>query len=165
MEELNLNIDENNLLQEWKNQANLMLQYGIQLADAMQEEDEAKTQLSVVAAELDCSIRNEPEKYGLAKITESALMNTIIVQKAHVEATKVLNDARHRARILKAAVDAIGHRKSALQGMTDLFLRQWYADPKSTEQPPELREAAKAGPPTKVIEGRRRRRAEVEQED
>ena len=162
--ELNLNIDENNLLQEWKGQAAMMLDYGIRLADAMQEEDEAKTQLSVVVAELDCSIRNEPEKYGLVKITESALMNTIIVQKAHVEATQTLNEARHKARILKAAVDAIGHRKSALQGMTDLFLRQWYADPKSAEQPPELREAAKSGPPTKTIEGRRRRHATEREE-
>lgn len=165
MEELNLCVDENNLLNEWKGQAVMMLRYGIRLADAMQEEDEAKTELTVVMAELDNAIRSEPEKYGLAKVTESALANTIVTQEEHTVATKVLNDARHKARILKAAVDAIGHRKSALQGMTDLFLRQWYADPKSTEQPPELRDAVKAGPPTKVIEGRRRRRAGQEQED
>ena len=155
---LDLSIDENNLLGEWKGQAALMLEYGIMLADAMQEEDEARAKLALVVARLDRAIREDPEAYGLQKATETTVTNAIPEQKEHVAASEVLNDAKYAVRVYRAAVDALGHRKSTLQGMTDLFLRQWYADPRSPEQPAELREAAKAGPPTKTIPGRRVRR-------
>jgi len=157
--ELDLSIDENNLLNEWQGQAALMLDYGIRLADAMQEEDEAKAQLAVVVAELDRDIRDAPTEYGVTKATETTVANAIQEQPEHRTATKKLNAARYKMRVIRAAVDALSHRKSALQGMTDLFLRQWYADPKSAEQPAELREAAK-GSPTKGNPRRRTRRPE-----
>lgn len=156
-EELVLTIDENNLLNEWKGQAALMLEYSIQLADAMQEEDEAKARLGMVTAKLDRSIRAEPEQFGLAKATETVVANAINGHKSYVGALEELNEARYRARVLRGAVDAIAHRKASLQGMTDLWLRQWYADPKSSEQPAELREAAN-GPPTQPPARRIQRR-------
>jgi hypothetical protein len=155
---LDLTIDENNLLNEWQGQASMMLDYGIQLADAMQEEDETKAKLAVVAAELDRDIRSDPAEYGLTKATETTVLNAINEQPEHQIAAKKLNDARYKVRVFRAAVDALSHRKSTLQGMTDLFLRQWYADPRSPDQPAELKEAAD-GPPTKTITGRRKRRA------
>lgn len=157
--ELNLKIDENNLMAEWRGQAALMLDYGIQLADAQQEEDELRAELSVIAAELDAKIRREPEAYDITKATESAVSNAVVADTEHKEAVAALDRAKHRVRILKAAVDAISHRKSSLQGMTDLFLRQWYADPRSSEQPSELKEAANGTPtkPMKVMVTRRQR--------
>jgi len=163
-EELNLSIDENNLLNEWKGQAVLMLDYGIRLADAMQEEDEARGYLAIKAAELDRDIRSAPEDYGLSKATETTVTNAINEQPEYIIATKKLNTARYTVRVMRAAVDALAHRKSTLQGMTDLFLRQWYADPSSAEQPTELKQAVKAGPPTKTIPGRRRRTSRAEDE-
>lgn len=160
--ELNLAIDENNLLNEWKGQAAMMLDYGIQLADAMQEEDEAKARLTVVAAEVERDIRANPDEFDIPKLTEAAVVAAVPVQPEHQVATKKLNDARHKVRILRAAVDALAHRKSSLQGMTDLFLRQWYADPTSSEQPTELREAA-AERPMKAATTRRRKRTSEEQ--
>lgn len=159
-EELDLSIDENDLLNEWKSQASMMLDYGIMLADALQEQDEAKARLSVVTAELDNDIRKDPDAYDIGKITEAAIFASIPVQPEHKVATKALDAARHECRVLQAVVDALAHRKSALQGMTELFMRQWYADPKSAGQPAELREAANSGPPTKTINRRTRRPAE-----
>lgn len=155
--ELNLTVDENNLLNEWKGQAALMLEYGTLLADAMQEEDEAKAALAVKAAELERDIRSDPGAYDVERITETAVAAAIPVQPDHAVAMKKLNKARHGVRVLRAAVDALAHRKSTLQGMTDLWLRQWYADPTSTAQPGELRAAADGGPPTKAIKTGRRR--------
>ncbi len=160
--ELKLDIDENNLLQEWKGQAALMLDYGIKLADAMQEEDEARGELDVVKATLDAAIRANPEGYGIAKITENTVAAVVMTQREYAKADGRRNTALHDRRLLQAAVDAIGHRKSSLQGMTDLFMRQWYADPKSNDQPAELKDAAKSGPPTKTIPGREVRRRRVE---
>jgi len=157
--ELNLNIDENNLCEEWQGQARLMLYYGTQLADAIQEESEAKARRDVTAANLAYDIRSDPAAFGLQKITETAIVSTIALQPEYATAAEERHTAAHKSAVLLAVVDALRHRKSALQGMTDLFLRQWYADPKSKAQPAELREAAEAGPPTKTIPGRRNRKA------
>jgi hypothetical protein len=158
--DLNNEIDENNLLHEWKRQAALMLEYGILLADAMEDEDTAKAKLAITAAELDRDIRAAPQEYNLVKATESTVPNAITEQPEHQVATKKLHKARHRVRVLRAAVDSLAHRKSTLQGMTDLFLRQWYADPRTPGQPAELREAAVEGGAKKTVSRRKRRRAE-----
>lgn len=126
---LSLSIDENNLLLEWKTQPALMLEYGIRLADALQEEDEARAAAAIVSAKLDKEIRDNPEDFGVAKITESAILAAVQTHPRNIEAQETLMAARCDARVYKAAVDALAHRKSALQGMTDLYLRQWFADP------------------------------------
>lgn len=154
---LSLQIDESNLIVEWQGQANLMLDYGIQLADAGQEADEAAARLDVVAARLDTAIRADPAAFGLAKTTESTVQAAVAVQPEHIEARQALLTARHDREVLKAAVNAIQHRKSALQGMTDLWLRQWHGDPRSTEQPQALRDSV---PPSKPPTKRRRRKVE-----
>ena len=136
----------------------MMLEYGIYLADAQQEEDEARNAMAAVDADLDNDIRDRPGRYGLDKITEAAIARAVAAQDGHKRAERVLLQARYKARVLRAAVDAIGHRKSALQGMTELFLKQWYADPKAPSQPPELREAARSGPPAMVPVRRKVRR-------
>ncbi len=154
---LNLKIDENNLPAEWQGQANLMLDYGVQLADAAQAADEAAAALEVAAAKLDTAIRANPEGFGLTKTTEATVQAAIAVQPEHTAAKAELLDARHEREVLKAAVNAIQHRKSALQGMTDLWLRQWHGDPRAADQPEALREAL---PPTKTPTKRRRRVAQ-----
>lgn len=138
--DLDLSIDENDMAGEWQEQPTLMLEYSLLLADAQQEVDEYKARLSLVTAELETDIRNNPQDYEIAKVTEAAVAAAIPQQKSHQVATLKYNRAKHAARIYQAAVDALGHRKSALQGMTDLFMRQWFADPESREQ---AREAAK----------------------
>lgn len=158
-EDLRLEVDEHNLLEEWQGQAAMMLDYTIRLADARQEEDEAKAALSVVVAELDANIREAPEDYGLQKATETSVTNAIPGCEEHQAAVAALNGARHAVRVLQGAVDALDHRKRTLQGMTDLWLRQYYSDPKSPSQPEEIREAAEEGPPTKKIPGRKRRKS------
>ena len=158
--ELNLAVDENNLPEEWKRQAAMMLEYGILLADAMAAEDTAKAALAVKEAELATDIRANPDDYDVGRVTDASVAAAIPVQPDHQVAVKKLNSARHDRRVYQAAVDALDHRKRTLQGMTDLFMRQWYADPKGAASPPELREAA-ATPPrtTKAVQmGRRRRR-------
>ena len=153
---LDLSIDENNLLQEWKSQAVMMFDYNVQLADALATQDEAAAALAVCAAELGRMIRANPAAYEVEKATETTIPAAIVEQQEHIDATAALHAAKYNVRVLQAAVVALEHRKSSLKGMTDLFLRQWYADPQSTAQPTELRGAA-TGPPTKTIPGARRR--------
>jgi hypothetical protein len=146
VENLRLEIDENNLPVEWQGQANMMLQVGVDMADAQQEADEAQARFSVVVAKLDAAIRAEPAEFGISKVTETTVQHAVVRQPEHIAAQGDLFAARHTLNVMKAAVQAVQHRKSALQGMTDLWLRQWHAEPREsdlgTTQPP-------AGPPAK----------------
>lgn len=128
MEDLDLSIDEKNMMEEWRKQPALVLSYGLLSADAEQGYDEAKSYLGVVAASIELGIRSDSNAYGLAKVTESAIMATVVTQQEYIEATEDLNKARNAARVFKTACDALAHRKSTLQGMTELFNRQWFAD-------------------------------------
>lgn len=157
MEELKLEIDENNLLHEWKGQAQMMYDYGVKLADALEERDNAKAELAVVEAQLTREVHANPDGFECGKVTESTVKAAVLVQPRYAAATKRLNAAQHEARLLEATVEAIGQRKSTLQGMTDLWLKQWHADPTSTAQPAALRAAA-TNPVTKAIPGRKIRR-------
>ena len=128
--DLDLSIDPENITEAWEDQPAKMLEYSILSADAEHAVDEAKARLSLVDAQLEADIRTNPSGYGLAKTTEAAIASAVAGAETHKEASDALIEARHFARIYKAAVDALSHRKAALQGMTDLFMRTWYADPK-----------------------------------
>lgn len=141
IKKLRLDVNQNNLVEEWSGQATMMLHHATLLADARLAEDEARAALSVVVAELDANIRDDPEEYGLTKATETSVTNAIPGCEEHQAAVKVLNEARHAVRIYSGAVDALEHRKRTLTGMTDLWLRQYYADPQSPHQPKELKDA------------------------
>lgn len=150
--ELKLTVDENDLLNEWKGQAQMMLDFGTDLADALEERDTAKAALAVVAAKLASDIRANPDTFNCAKVTEATVAEIVLLLPAHTVATQKLITAQHKVKLLEAAVESIGQRKSTLQGMTDLWLKQWYSDSMHhSKGPAELRAA---GTPTKTISRR-----------
>lgn len=157
VDELDLSIDENNLDAEWQRQPVLLWEYGRELADYIQEAEEAKSALAVVTAELEMEIRNNPDAFDIPKVTEAAVQAAIPRQPEHIAASTTLQKAKHAARVYQAAVDAITQRKAALQGMTELYMRQWYADPemRATEADAQYRK------PVAVKTGRRPRKARV----
>lgn len=150
---MDLQVDPNALPEQWQQQPALMLEYGTALADAQRAEDEAKAELAVVQARLSRDIRDNPGAFGLGRATDAAVADVMPSQCAYIEARTAVTEARHHARVCKAVVDALSHRKAALQGCTDLWLRQWYAEPKATEPP-----APKDDTPKATIGGRKRRR-------
>lgn len=151
-EELDITIDEHNLVVEWKRQSELMFTWGLRLADAILVVDEAKARLGVVVAELGREIREDPAAYGLQKATESTVPAAVLEQPEHIMALKKYNKAKYRVKVLQGAIESIDNRKASLKGMTDLFNRQWFADPTTSEQPEELRTASK------TVTRRKRRR-------
>jgi hypothetical protein len=154
-------IDTDDLVNEWKRQAGLMFEWGFRLAQATNEVDEKKLDLSRVDGELDRAIRSDPAAYGLTKATETTVPAAVAEQVEHEDAVRAVNDARYRQNAYKAAVDALEHRKRALTCLTDLTRAEWYSDPRSTAQPDELREAA-AGP--RKPRGRTVRRAVADED-
>jgi hypothetical protein len=122
-------IDEHRLDKEWVNQPTLFFTWARKLADARQQLEEAKASLDVVYAELDNAIRERPGKYGLEKITESAIKQLIPSQAPYAEALAAVNTTKHRVDVLQAAVTALEHRKRALENLVDLHGQNYFAEP------------------------------------
>jgi hypothetical protein len=128
--EKDVSIDGEALDQEWLNQASLMMKYCRISAQAQMELDSAKEMLDVVKAGLDKAIRENPEKYDIAKVTEVVIANTIIVQGSYTEAYGRYLQVKYEADMAKSAVRAIEQRKDALENLVRLYGQQYFAGPK-----------------------------------
>jgi hypothetical protein len=128
--ELDIRIDETALDVEWLDQPSLMFRYARNAAQARQIVDRKKENLDVVKAELDTDIRTNPGEYDLEKLTEGAILNTILQQKKYRDAYKDYVDAKYEADIAQAAVVAMAQRKDALENLVRLHGQQYFAGPK-----------------------------------
>ena len=129
-DELRLEIDRHNLEEEWEGHPQMYHAWAKKVAGYQATYDHAKSRLSVVAAELDRDIRNDPSLFGVPqKLTETVIYNTVILQPEHKKATKELHEASHNLGIAKAAVDALEHRKRALTLLVELWIRDYYSKP------------------------------------
>jgi hypothetical protein len=131
-------IDKYNLDREWMNQPVLFLNWAEKEVEAQFERDKAKERLDLIKAELDLQIRTSPSSYGIDKITESSIQNTILRQKVYTEASESLLLANKNAKILNAAREAFEHRKKALEKITDLYISGYWADPKIKQEAKDL---------------------------
>lgn len=123
-------IDESALDLECLQQPRLMLKYGQAAARASKIADLAKEQLEVVKAELDEAIRSNPEKFGLAKVTEAIAANAITRDERCQEATKAFIQAKYDAYLARTASNAIDARKDMLELLVRLHGQQYFAGPK-----------------------------------
>lgn len=138
-----LNIDQHNLDKEWTEQPKLYLDFATALATARQEADQAKAELEIVDAELDKNIRLHPTRFDIdGKITENVVSNTILAHKSHTKAYQRLIAAKHEVAVLQAAVEALEHRKKALENLVQLWLASYFAEPRVKGETREKMEEA-----------------------
>ena len=128
--EKDIKIDPDSLDIEWLEQASLMLKYTRYQAGLQLDEDEAKENLEFITAELDKEIRTNPEKFGIEKITEGVVRNTILLKDEYKEANKEYLTARFENNVGKGAVRSVDGRKTALENLVKLHGQQYFAGPK-----------------------------------
>lgn len=128
--ENDIRIDETALDVEWLEQPRLMMRYANHAADTRQSLDLAKENLDIVRAEVDKSIRSDPDRFGIAKITEAAVTAAILTDDRYREANKKLLDAKYEMDIASAAVRAVEQRKDALENLVKLHGQQYFAGPR-----------------------------------
>ena len=129
--EEDVKIDPDALDVEWLNQCSLMKKYGEHQADTRKEMDDTKEMLDVVKAKLDMRIRLEPEKYGVLKVTESAIQSTILLQEEYREANEEFSNAKYENDVALAVVRAIEQKKTALENLVRLLQSSYFAGPKA----------------------------------
>jgi hypothetical protein len=91
--------------------------------------DHAKEDLDVVKAQLDRDIRAFPDNYGLGKLTETIVSNTIIIQPEYKDAIDQFLNAKYEYDMAMAAVRAIDQKKTALENLVRLHGQQYFAGP------------------------------------
>lgn len=157
-------IDVDALDKEWSNQPTRFCEWAEKEVDAQFERDRAKEKLDLVKAEVDSAIRKNPKTYGInaEKITEMAISNAIIQDKRYKEALSGYLEKVKKARILGVAREAFDHRKRALEKLTDLFLSQYWSDPKEGKVTRTMREEKNKGDHYEALEKSRVRRREKE---
>ena len=124
-----IEIDEKALDIEWLNQPRLFLKYAQYAAFCKQKVDSFKERLDVQAATLDKEIRLDPDKFALAKITESTVQNTIISHPDYRKKMREYIDAKYELELAGAAVRAFDQRKGALENMVKLHGMSYFAGP------------------------------------
>lgn len=149
-------IDQNRLDEEWVNQPKLFFRYAKKLADTKQNLDNVKNYLNITHAEISKNIRDNPEKFDLAKVTEKAIESLIPLQKTHNFALLKLNEAKHEVDIYQAAVTALEHRKVALQNLVSLHGQNYFSTPIAKGDNKEAMEEIEK----KAIRSKRKRRKE-----
>jgi hypothetical protein len=126
-----LEIDPLRLDQEWVDQPRLFHSYALKMANADAKVDAAKGQLDLAKAVVEKAIRDNPEEFGLEKVTESAIAACVIQQEDYQDALKLLNMLRHKASVLKVAVTALDQRKKALEKLVDLHGQDYFSTPRA----------------------------------
>lgn len=127
-------IDQNLLDEEWIRQPQLYFEYAKRLADARRDHDQQKAALDVVVAELDKAIREDPEKFGIEKVSETAIKLAIVGRKKHKAAVQAVADAKHAVDVLQAVVNALDHRKRALENLVDLWAANYFSTPRASDE-------------------------------
>lgn len=113
----------------WLEQPRLMLQYSKLSAKMRRELDMAKQELDIAKAEADRKIRESPEDYGLAKVTEASVSNAILNEDGYKDAYETYLSAKYESDMASGAVNAFEHRKSALENLVRLYGQQYFAGP------------------------------------
>jgi hypothetical protein len=152
-----LHIDLHRLEREWVEQPRLYHKYAEALADARLDLDRAKEQLDIKKANLDLEIRMDPAAWGLEKVTEAAINNTIILDENYTKLRSAVHQANHTVEVLFGAVRAFDHRKAALENLVRLHGQQYFSSPTTVNATPETREDIDKAERSDVATRQRRR--------
>lgn len=136
-EDIQIDIDQ--LDQEWIKQASLYQYYAKQEATALYERDQLVDALALMQAKLDGDIRLNFGAHGFeSKPTETAILNSIKQNPIYTEANSLVMKATCKAKIIGSAVRAFDHKKKALEKLTDLYLSGYWAAPKIKSEAQEI---------------------------
>lgn len=151
-------LDKHRLDEEWCNQPRLYHEAADQLADARKEVEISKAAKDLCEAELDRKIRTHPDEFGLPeKTTETMIRNVLIVQQRYQDCVNKMIDTKHQVDLIESDVRSLEHRKSALENLVSLRMKDYYADPVAA---PEVKERMEKVSMDNAFEGKKKKRAE-----
>lgn len=147
VEESIVHIDEHNLDKECIKLPTDYLRAAHQSAEYKRDLDELEAELKVVQSEMGMKVRDHPARFGLEKVTETALPSVVITTKEYQDKLREVQRARHQAELAQAVVWALEHKKRTLTLLVELHGMGYFSNPKVSERG---REAVEEMTKTKV---------------
>jgi hypothetical protein len=125
-----IEIDIDNLENEWRQQPIKFMEWAHKAVEMESERDRLKDKLEVLHGKIDLEIRQDPEKFGIVKATESSIQSAMVGDIRIQGATSDYLQAVKDAKMFNVMREAFDHRKKALEKMTDLWIAGYYAEPR-----------------------------------
>lgn len=117
---------------EWLRHPELYMDLVEAKVEARESLDRAKDALSVLRAECNAKVRRSPERYGIdGKATEGAINAAVDEHPKIVAANARLLELRREHDLVSGAVDAMDHRKKALENLVQLHLSNYRSEPRA----------------------------------
>lgn len=126
-----IKINENDLEQDWIEQASYFLYYAEAHAEALHLRDLAKAKTEYIYAVMYSELKKDWSKIFENKPTEPALKEHIITTSKFKKSELTYINACKDANIMLAAKTAFEHRKAALSNLTSLKIGGFYAEPRN----------------------------------
>lgn len=122
-------IDEANLDREWAGQADRYMEFAEHAAAASALVDELKDRLGVEEAEAEERIRNSNDD-----MKEAAVKAAVLLDRRVRDAKAKLNATKKELALVRGAVDAMDHRKRALENLVQLHLSNYRSTPRIRDE-------------------------------
>lgn len=132
-----LQIDKYNLDEAWEKQASEHGCLTDLLADEKKELAELEAALEVVISEIKKDFREDPNAFGFEKVTEGSVKEVIPLQKRYQRANQRLINQKHKVDILTGLVKSHDQKKKGLEDLVDLWLNDYWAEPRPSEHSKE----------------------------
>ncbi len=127
-------IDIRELDVEWLEQPKMVGECSKRLAVAKRYLEAARNALELCKARAARAIRQNPKKYELSKVTDETVKEAVIIQKSVWSATEEVTKWRYRVDVLTGALNALEHRKRALENLVDLHGRDYFSAPRARSE-------------------------------
>lgn len=131
--ELRTAIDLNKLEEEWQGQPDQVETWTRKAAEATLAYDKAKSNVELVKARISANMRDDPESYGLSKITDKAVESAVICQTEYQKAVKAMHQAKYEMNVIDAVVQGLQDRKRSLTKLSDLWQGGYWSTPQVKE--------------------------------
>jgi len=135
-----IKIDKENLDGEFLKQPQLVFQYCRLEADADKEVNELENKLKVAEAE-----KYKEAKTSTEKMTEKAIQSIIDSSPEINQISTALIKAIHNKKILSGVIKSFDHRKSVLENLVQLWMRDYFSTPKNPKGTDGLADSQRAG--------------------
>lgn len=124
-------LDDDNLDEEWKKQAAIYAEFFKRYAYYVNRKGEAKREVKVRSADLNLKIREKPSVFlkGATKPTESAFESYIETDKEICRLNDDLINAEYNIALYGGAMEAMGHKKKALEYFGFKEYARYYSEP------------------------------------
>ncbi len=124
-----LKIDPLALDKEWLNQPGLYMFWAEKAVKAREVSDLLRLKSDVTQARVLSNIRSDPKKYGLDKVTESAINQQVLLSKDYIDIQKEYIKSKTEAERLSRFVTALEQRRKALENLCFLQNQGYYSQP------------------------------------